>query len=293
MKKKDLALDLLEMALARKDEPVALASALIALDRLTGQRPDHALAHYASGRILMLLGKYQLALGAFRVATDSDASLFEAHYHEGVCHWLLGYDQAALDKLHAAIAVDPNRFEPWYDKGQIHANRHEHNDAKDAFEQAHILQPSDFPTLKKLLQSQIRIGLWDAARHSHAALRVLWANARDDAARDRDATLARVESYVLDQFEIAGRDVLAIETFAPRGEPKVAMSFAVTEAGRLVFSVNLESSRALEAAGWAWALITQAGDVRIASDVRYHERPAYPLLRRDVEALILHALEAR
>ena len=291
MKKKDLALDLLEMALVRKDEPVALASALIALDRLTRQRPDHALAHYASGRVLMLLGKYQLALGAFRVATDCDASLFEAHYHEGICHWLLGYDQAALDKLNAAIAVDPNRFEPWYDKGQIHANRHEHSVAKAAFEQAHILAPSDFPTLKKLLQSQIRVGLWDAARRSHAALRTLWANARDG--DPGDATLARVESYVLDQFEIAGRDVLAIETFAPRGEPMVAMSFAVTEGGRLLFSVNLESSRALQAAGWAWTLIVQDADLRIASDVRYHDRPGYPLLRRDVEALIQGVLAAR
>lgn len=279
MKKKDLALDLLEMALVHKAEPVALASALIALDRLTRQRPEHALAHYASGRILVLLGKYQLGLGAFRVACEYDPQLFDAHYHEGVCHWLLGYDDPALDKLHDAIAIDPNRFEPWYDKGQIHANRHEHRLALDAFEQAHLLAPDDFPTLKKLVQGQIRNGLWEAARVSHAALRVLWANARD-------GELMRVESYVLDQFEIAGRDVLAIETFAPRGDPKVAMSFAVTDGGRLEFSVNLEGSLALAAAGWAWTLIVQAGETRISSDIRYRERPAYAVLRGDVEALI-------
>lgn len=279
MKKKDLALDLLEMALARRDEPVALATALIALDRLTTQRPDHALAHYASGRILVLLGRYQLALGAFRVAAEHDPLLWDAHYHEGVCHWLLGFDALALDKLEAAQRLDPERFEPWYDRGQIHANRGDHEAALAAFEQAHQRAPDDFGCLKKLLQSQIRAGLWEAARGSRAALRRLWLESQDPAVR-------RLESYVLDQFEVDDLGVLAIETFAPRGDPQVLMSFAVTSGGRLQSSVNLESSSALRAAGVEWMLVVQRGDVRIDSDVRYDARPAYPLLRKDVEALI-------
>lgn len=279
MKKKDLALDLLEMALARKDEPVALASALIALDRLTRQRPKHTLAHYASGRVLMLLGRYQLALGAFRVALESDLGFFEAHYYEGVCQWLLGYDDRALEKLVEACRVDPTRFEPWFDRGQIHANRAEHAEALDAFSEAHRLEPDDFPCLKKLLQSQIRVGRWEEARISHGALRRLWATSDDPA-------LARVESYVLDQFEVGERDVLAIETFEPRGDPQVLMSFAVTEGGRLVFSVNLESSVALRSGQVGWILVVQEGDVRIGTGLQYRERPAYPLLRREVEPLI-------
>jgi len=288
MKKKDLALDLLEMALARKDEQVALASALIALDRLTRQRPEHALAHYASGRILVLLGRYQLALGAFRVACDCDPELFEAHYHEGICQWLLGYDERALDKLRAASLIAPDRFEPWYDQGQIHANRGEDALALAAFSRANELQPRDFPSLKKLLQSQIRMGLWEAARISHQTLRQLWVEAVTAAANGAgtDGELARLESYVLDQFEIDERDVLAIETFVPRGDPQVLMSFVVTEGGRILYSVNLEGSVALRAAGWAWILIVQESDVRINTDIRYVERPSYPVLRNDVEALL-------
>jgi len=279
MKKKDLALDLLEMALARKDEPVALASALIALDRLTRQRPEHAQAHYASGRILMALGRYQLALGAFRVASDCEATYFDAHYHEGVCHWLLGYDEPALAKLEAASALAPERFEPWYDRGQIHANGGEHARALACFTRAHELRPDDFPSLKKLLQSQIRCGQWESARISHQALRRLWAAADQP-------ELRAVESFVLDQFELDKHDVLAIETFEPRGDPQVLMSFAVTQGGRLDYSVNLESSVALRAAGWAWIVIVQEGDLRINTDIRYHERPAYPVLKRDIEALV-------
>lgn len=286
MKKKDLALDLLEMALARKDEPVALASALIALDRLTRQRPEHALAHYASGRILMLLGRHQLALGAFRVASRCDPRLFEAHYHEGICQWLLGYDERALEMLQASTRIDPSRFEPWYDMGQIHANHGESELALSAFTHAHELRPNDFPSLKKLLQSQIRLGLWEAARISHNALRRLWIDAVSAPTETTDPELARLESYVLDQFEIDERDVLAIETFEPRGDPQVLMSFVVTEAGAILYTVNLEGSTALRAAGWAWILIVQEGDVRINTDIRYYERPSYPVLRQDVEALL-------
>lgn len=279
MKKKDLALDLLEMALARKDEPVALASALIALDRLASQRPDHAPAHYASGRVLILLGRYQLALGAFRLAARADPTMFEAPYYEAICHWFLGHDAPALELLDHACYLDPSRLEPWYDRGQILANLGEHALAHDAFAHAHALRPDDFATLKKLLQSQIRLGRWEAARISHAALRKLWAESEDPAVRD-------LESYVLDQFEIGEQAILALETFAPRGDPQVAVSFAVTEAGRLVFSLNLESSVALRAAGYGWTLVVQDGGLRVDTGYRYHDRPAYPLLRRDVELTI-------
>lgn len=279
MKKKDLALDLLEMALARKDEPVALATALIALDRLTAQRPDHTLAHYAAGRVLMLLGKHQLALGAFRVAIGCDPDLYDAHYFEGVCHWLLGFDELALDKLADAFRRDKTRFEPWYDAGQIHANRGAHRDALACFERAQALVPEDFGVKKKVLQCEIRLGLWERARQTHAALRELWA-------RSSDPEIQALRSYVLDQFELDDRDVLVLESFVPVGDPQVLMSFVVTEGGELVFTVNLESSSALRAAGYAWILVVQEGDVRVNTDIRYYERPGYPVLKADVDVLL-------
>jgi tetratricopeptide (TPR) repeat protein len=279
MKKKDLALDLLEMALARKREPVALATALIALDRLAVQRPEDALTHYASGRILLLLGRYQLALGAFRTALEYDGAIFEAHYYEGVCHWMLGFDARALAKFEDALAIDEGRFEPMYDAGQIFANRGEHARALRAFELASERAPDDFGVQKKLLQAQIRVGLWESARRSHERLRRLWATSIDPSVRD-------LRSYVLDQFEVGEHAVLCIETFEPAGDPSVLMTFAVTLEGALSFSINLESSVALRAAGLAWVLVVQEGDVRVNTGASFRSRPGYPLLRREVEALV-------
>lgn len=277
MKKKDLALDLLDMALARKDEPVALATALIALDRLAKQKPTHALTHFACGRVLMLLGRYQLALGAFRIATLHDPGLTDAHYFEGVCHWLLGFDDLALEKLADTRRLDPGRVEAWYDAGQIHANRGEHALALEHFDWACDLAPEDLGCKKKLLQAQIRLGFWDAARRTHDEVLALRAN---------DPAYAEMESFVLDQFEVADTDVVCVETFFPNGEPAVAMSFVVTEEGRLLFTVNLETSAALRAAGYAWVLVAQEGDTRINTEIVYYDRPAYPVLRADAEAVI-------
>jgi len=277
MKKKDLALDLLEMALAQKDEPVALATALIALDRMARQKPDHALTHFASGRILMIMGKYQLAMGAMRVALGCEPDLVEAHYFEGVCHWMLGFDDLALDKFAICRRLAPTEMEPYYDAAQIHANRGESERALELFDWASDLAPSDFGCKKKLLQSQIRLGLWDAARKTRHELFEM---------RRTDPAWSDIESFVLDQFEVEGRDVVVIETFFPRGDPQVGMSFVVTDGGKLAFTVNLESSVALRAAGFAWVLVAQEGHARINTELTYDQWPPYPLLRQDARAVI-------
>ena len=277
MKKKDLALDLLDMALARKDEPVALATALIALDKLAQQHPTHAATHYASGRVLMLLGKYQLAMGAFRIALLHDPRMTDGHYFEGICHWMLGFDQLALDKLTEVLRLDPTRADAYYDAAQIFANRGEHARALELYDWAADLMPDDLGCKKKILQCQIRLGRWDAARLTHEAILAL---------RQSDPAYADMESFVCDQFEIDSLDVVVVETFFPRGEPSVALSFVVTEGGELVFTVNLEGSSALRAAGFAWVLVAQRGEVRINTELAYYDRPAYPLVRQHAEALV-------
>ncbi|MFO0745745.1 MAG: hypothetical protein U1F43_08735 [Myxococcota bacterium] len=277
--KKDLALDLLEMALARKDEPVALATALIALDRLTQTRPEHALAHYAAGRVLMLMRQHQLAMGAFRVALEHAPELAVAHYYEGVCHYQLGFDQLALDKVMAARTLDPTLFEAWYDEGQMLFDRGEDRGALIAFTRARELRPDDFGVLRKCLQQNIRLGRWETASGLHAELRRAWA-------RSTDAEVRKIQSVVIDQYEVGEHDVMAIEILMPAGDPEILMAFAATLAGKLHFTVNLESSVALRAGGYRAVLAVQAAGGRITTDYRYASRPGYHLLRDDVATVI-------
>lgn len=286
MMKKDLALDLLEMALARKDEPVALATALIALDRLTQTRPEHATAHYAAGRVLMLMRQHQLAMGAFRVATQHDPALALAHYYEGVCHYQLGFDEEALGKIVEARSLAPDLFEAWYDEGQLLFDRGEDRGALIAFERARALRPDDFGVLRKCLQQNIRLSRWETAAELHAALRRAWA-------RSEDPTIQKIQSLVIDQFEVGDHDVMALEVLAPQGDPEVLMAFAVTLGGALHFTVNLESSAALRAGGYRALLAVQTGGGRITTDYQYASRPGYHLLRGDVATVIRRLVAAQ
>lgn len=283
MKKKDLALDLLDMALARKGEPVALATALIALDKLAQQQPTHAATHYASGRVLMLLGKYQLAMGAFRIATLHDPAMVDAHYFEATCHWMLGFDQRALDKLAEVLTIDPTRADAYYDAAQIFANRGNHERALELYEWAADLMPDDLGCQKKILQCQIRLGRWEAASETHAGI---YAMRRDDPA------YSDMASFVCDQFEIDELDVVVVETFEPSGEPAVALSFVATEGGELVFTVNLETSSAMRAAGFGWVLVAQRADMRVNTEITYYERPAYAVVRQDAAAVMRRLVAA-
>lgn len=283
MKKKDLALDLLDMALARKGEPVALATALIALDKLAQQQPTHAPTHYASGRVLMLLGKYQLAMGAFRIAALHDPAMVDAHYFEGTCHWMLGFDQRALEKLGEVLRLDPTRADAYYDAAQILANRGRHDRALELYEWAADLMPDDLGCQKKILQCQIRLGLWEAASQTRAEIYAM---------RESDPAYTGMASFVCDQFEIGDLDVVVVETFEPTGEPAVALSFVATEGGELVFTVNLETSSAMRAAGFGWVLVAQRGDMRINTELTYAERPAYPAVRQDAQAVMRRLMAA-
>ncbi|MCC6622082.1 MAG: tetratricopeptide repeat protein [Deltaproteobacteria bacterium] len=286
MKKKDLALDLLEMALAKKDEPVALATALIALDRLTQTRPEHALAHYAAGRVLMLMRQHQLAMGAFRIASQHDPALVDAYYYEGVCHHALGFDDLALDRVIHARTLDPTHFLAWYDEGQLLFERGEDRGSYIAFERARALRPDDFGATKKCLQQAIRLGRWEVANTLHERLREIWRTSDEPEVRG-------ARSVVIDQFEVGRHDVLAVETLAPAGDPEVLMTFVVTLGGKIHFTVNLESSAVLRLGGHRAILAVQGPGGRITTEFRYASRPGYHLLRPDVEALVKRLVKVR
>ncbi|MFT7579424.1 MAG: tetratricopeptide (TPR) repeat protein [Myxococcota bacterium] len=279
MKKKDLAIDLLEMALARRTDPTVLATTLMALDRLSTRKPGHATAHYAAGRILLVMGQNQLAMGAFRTACARDPALALAHYYEGVSHWLLGDEQEALTKLARARVAEPELMPAFFDAGVIHYKRRDFRGALRMWGRALRLAPDDFGVLRKVLQAQIALGQWAHARHTHARVRAVWLESEDPAVRD-------LASYVFDQFDIGDLRVLAVESFEPSGNPAVKYSFAVSYAARVVMSATLETSEALRDAGFAWIVAIHTDDERVITDLRYTALPGYHLLRPAIQATI-------
>jgi len=279
MKKKDLAIDLLEMALARRDEPAALATALIALDKLSQRRPEHANCHYAAGRVLLVMDQAQLAMGALRVACELDPEHAEAHYYEGVAHWLLGNRSEALTKMLQALHVEPDLFDARYDVAVIYHQRGDHVAALEHLKRALELRPDDFPTLKKVLHCLLALDHLGTAQLTHKRLRQVWATSEDPAVRN-------VRSYVLDQFLVGPFRVVAVESLAPEGDPSVLYSFATYDAERLAFTVTLETSEALRRGAGGWVLAVNDGAVHAHTGTRWSDPPGYHVLKPAVARLI-------
>ncbi|TNF29628.1 MAG: tetratricopeptide repeat protein [Deltaproteobacteria bacterium] len=272
MKKKDLAIDLLEMALARRDEPAALATALIALDKLSQSRPDHANCHYAAGRILLVMSQPQLAMGALRVACELDPGHALAHYYEGVAHWLLGDRSRALTKILHALNVDPDLFDARYDAAVIYYQRGDYVAALEHLKRALELRPDDFPTLKKLLQCLLGLDHLGTAQLTHQRLRQVWATSEDPAVRG-------LRSYVLDQFRVGPLRVVAVESLLPEGDPAVLYSFAAHDDVGLAFTVTLETSAALREAEGGWVLAISDREVHAHTATRWADPPGYHVLK--------------
>ena len=279
MKKKDLAIDLLEMALARRGEPAALATALIALDKLSQNRPDHANCHYAAGRILLVMGQPQLAMGALRIACQLDPEHAWAAYYEGVAHWLLNQRSEALTKILNALHIEPELFEAHYDAGVIYSQRGDHGAALEHWKVALELRPDDFSTLKKLVQCLLALDYHGTAQLTHQRLRQVWATTSDPDVR-------AVRSYVLDQFSVGPLHIVAVESLAPAGDPAVLYSFAAHDSAGLAFTVTLETSQALERSGRPWVLVVADGSVRANTDMRWSDPPGYHLLKPAVVQLV-------
>ncbi len=284
--RRELALDLLALALSERERPLALTSILQALDRLTTRRPEDADAHYAAGRVLLLLGRAQLAMGAFRVVTRLRPDYVDAHYYEAVAHSLIGYPDEALEKLYRVTELDPAHADATFDQGQLFLARGDLVAALERFDAADALTPGDFAIARKRLQCLLGLDRFAEAATAREALRAAWEASSDPRVR-------ATKSVVIDQFRVGELKVSAVETLAPTGDPAVLMSFVASDRGRAIFSVNLETSELLRRQGRLAVVAVRDRDTHSTTEHAYREMPGYNILRVAVRSVVRRFSAAR
>lgn len=191
----DKALKNVEMSIARAD--------------------DVAKSHLLKGRILLEMGRMEVALESFDRALELDPKLTEGHYYEGVVYERFGQGQKALDAYKAAMELDPSNAqfvvaaaEMLIDMNKLEEARKllttgssdfEHNagvrqtlghiammegkvdDAVRLFNEACLLAPDEPSLLEDLARAQIASRQYSEAEYS---LRRLLANDKDNSRRD-------------------------------------------------------------------------------------------------------------
>ena len=103
-------------------------------------------------------------------------------------------------------------------------------------------------------------------------------------AASRRPEVKNMKDFCFDQFKIGTDEVLAYETLKKGGDLYYHYIFRLVRKGRVVKSVNLESSAYAREQGIAFLLGQTEGPKHSTFDRGYKKMPAYDALKKDVIA---------
>jgi len=271
---------ILKVAMASEKDPRALEKALADLDALVGKQPKQADAHYARGWVLSRLGKPELAVAAYDKAFSLDKKLADAAYNAGVVLAGAKNRKEATVRFDRALAADPTHVDAAYNAGQAYYDLKQYAKAAARWTTASKLMPDDFDTAKKLVQAYMALGKEADAAKAREKVFALKKAAKDP-------QLAKLKSYVLDQFDVGKFHIYAYETFDTSGDLAYVYRFQVTENDKPMGSVNLETSAVLREQGVPFILgMDKGGQHSSFPDKTWKKLPAYKVAKAEAIAKI-------
>lgn len=269
------AIAILKTAMAKEKDRAALDQALADLDALVVKKPKDADAHYARGWVLSRLGRPDPAVAAYDKAFELDKKLADAAYNAGVVLARAGKGKDAAIRFDRALAADPKHVDAAYNAGQSYYDAKQFAKAAERWTTAARLAPDDFNAAKKVVQAYMALG--KDAEAAKAREKVL---ALRQAAKDPQ--LAKLKSYVFDQFDVGKYHIYVYEAFDTSGDLAYVYQFQVTEHDRPLGSVNLETSAVIREQGVPFILgMDKAGKHTSFSDKTWKAMPAYKVVKAE------------
>jgi len=267
------AIEILERAISNEKDPKLLAQALADIDSLLAKDDKNAVAYYARGWVLSRIGKNDDAVAAYDRAYELDSRLADAAYNAGVVLGRTGNHKQAAIRFERALTSNPKHVDAAFNAGQTYYDLGEYARAAGRWEIAAALSPDDFQIAKKLVQAYVALGKADKIRSAREHVIDMWK-------AHRDPELAKLVSYVYDQFDVGKYHVYAYEAFeTKRDQPIYELKVAADD--KVVGIVTLEH----DAAGY---------DVRVskgrerATDPDHHwkRQPPYKTFKAAALAVI-------
>lgn len=213
------------------------------LTNLSAQHPSAA-AHYACGRVLLLLGQQGMSQGeptdaaqaAFERALALDARHAPSRYSLGSLLAARGREADAMAHWEAAVAAAPGHVDALYNLGQAHYNRGEFASALARWSAARHQDPQDVEILKKVVQAHHALEQYAEAAQTLDAL--------VQALRTNGAAGSLPTEIVIDQFRFGSLQVCAYKMLTPPdSDLDYVYTFKLFESPRQVLlSIQLESS---------------------------------------------------
>jgi tetratricopeptide (TPR) repeat protein len=228
---------ILEKAIANKQQPDELKSALAQLEALANRSAPDSLTEYARGWVLSHLERPDDAIAAYRRSIGLDDNLSEAHYNLGVLLGKKGAPEDALRSYAEALRVDPKHVDAAYNAAQVNYNLERYGAALEKWRLAQKLAPDDSQIARKIVQVQNALGLWEEAAIARDNLRRILREQLDPAAKN-------VTRYCFDQVPLEAGRVFAYEYIeTAKAAPRV-YQFVITDVsqGKTLAEMELSAS---------------------------------------------------
>ena len=241
--------------------------------------PTDAAGLWARGRMLDLLAKEDDAERAFASAVAADPGFAPAHHSLAVLLARTGREEEAAAHWQAAVEADPAHTDALYNLGQFYYNQALYDLALETWSAARAVVPDDLDVRRKVVQALHALGRHDDADGALVELREVWNRLPDD---------ARPDEVVIDQFNVADRRVVAVETLRPaRDDLYYALTFRqLDDQGGVAMSVQLESSAYGRERGVPFLVGVNTARGHQVVGPMFKERPPYSIVRPMAEQLI-------
>jgi tetratricopeptide (TPR) repeat protein len=270
---------ILERAIAGEKQAGVLDQALADLDALVAKKPRDPDAHYARGWVLSHQGKAEPAVAAYDRAFALDKQFAEAPYNAGVVLAGIGKGKDAAIRFDRALAANPKLVDAAYNAGQSYYDQKDFKRAAERWATASKLAPTDFNAAKKLVQAHVALGNDAEAAAARTRVFELWKTTTDPA-------LKRKRSYVYDQFDVGKYRIMVNEAFDTTGDLAYVYEFMVTDQGRSIGSVNLETSAFIRERGVPYILGVDKDGTHTTTPTGWKTLPAYKVVKAEATKLI-------
>ena len=228
--------------------------------------------HYGLGRLLVHLRREKEAATSFRSAIRAKPGYADAHYSLGI---LLTADDpnAALEHFEKTIKAAPRHVDAQYNAAQLHYNARRFEKALALWKTVDGIAEGSFGVTKKIVQALYALERYDAAVPFRKKLFELRSEAENP-------KLKSLKEFCFDQFDAGEYRVYAYETFDKKGDLYYHYTFKVlNKAGKIVRTVNLESSAVIREFGVPYLLGMNEGLVHSQLGYQWKELPTYDKLK--------------
>ncbi len=236
--------------------------------------PQESKYWFELGKLNERAGEKDAAIAAFQKAVELDPSLASAWFSIGTLASEKGDTDKAAEMWDKSLKIDSNKVEAHWNLGIHHQLRGDPKISLSHFLAVLKHSPQDVEAVKKIIQAYYRLEDYENAQKYRAKFLNL-------IAKSKDPEIRGLNEFCFDQFESSGGRFFVYETIEKKGGLIYWFKFKLVDSeGKVIKSINLETSDYMKEQGFGFLLGQTVGSAHQTFGVGFKKLPHYPELKK-------------